>query len=75
VVIYDRDGNPRKNRNGVIMSAPNFPKSSEGNIFVRGTSSTSDVKPLNINGIQMYNQQIWIKGLYIVEKLNKESYL
>ncbi|WP_405290622.1 MutH/Sau3AI family endonuclease [Methanobrevibacter sp.] len=75
VVIYDRNGNPRKNNNGVIMSAPNFPKSSEGNVFVRGTSSTSDVKPLNINGIQMYNQQIWIKGLYIVEKLNKESYL
>ena len=75
VVIYDRNGNPRKNNNGVIMSAPNFPKSSEGNVFVRGTSSTSDVKPLNINEIQMYNQQIWIKGLYIVEKLNKESYL
>lgn len=75
VVIHDREGNPRKNSNGVIMSAPNFPKSSEGNVFVRGTSSTSDVKPLNINGIQMYNQQIWIKGTYIVEKLNNESYL
>lgn len=75
VINYDKHGNPRKNRNGVIMSAPNFPKSSEGNIFVRGTSSTSEVKPLTINGIQMYNQQIWIKGLYIVEKLNNEPYL
>lgn len=75
VIILDKDGNPRTNPSGNIMSAPNFPKSSEGNIFVRGTSSTSDVKPLNINGVQMYRQQIWIKGKYIVEKLNNEDYI
>lgn len=75
IITLDKDGKPRKNKSGNIMSAPNFPKSSQGNVFVRGTSSTSDVKPLNINGIQMYNQQIWVKGLYIVEKLNKENYI
>ena len=75
VVILDQHGNPRKNRSGNIMSAPNFPKSSERKVFVRGTSSTSDVKPLNINGVQMYRQQIWVKGLYIVEKLNTEPYI
>ena len=75
VVMLDRNGNPRRNPHGNIMSAPNFPKSSEGNVFVRGTSSTSDVKPLTINGIKMYNQQIWVKGLYIVEKLNNIDYI
>jgi len=75
VISLDKFGNPRINSSGNIMSAPNFPKSSEGNVFVRGTSSTSDVKPLNVNGVQMYRQQIWVKGLYIVDKLNNEQYI
>lgn len=75
VIVLDRYGQPRKNKSGNIMSAPNFPKSSEGNVFVRGTSSTSDVKPLNINGVQMYRQQIWVKGTYMVDKLNNEEYI
>lgn len=75
VIKLTKEGKPKINKNGVVSSAPNFPKSSEGNIFVRGTSSTSDVKPLEINGIKMYYQQIWVKGLYIVEKLNNEEYL
>ena len=75
VVVLDSNGQPRENRSGNIMSAPNFPKSSEGNVFVRGTSSTSDVKPLTLNGIKMYRQQIWVKGLYIVEKLDSEDYI
>lgn len=75
IVVLDKHGHPRKNRSGNIMSAPNFPKSLDGNVFVRGTSSTSDVKPLVLNGIRMYRQQIWVKGLYIVEKLEDEDYI
>ncbi len=75
IICLNKNGQPIKNRNGIIRGAPNFPKSSEGKVFVRGTSSTSDIKPLNLNGIQMYYQQIWVKGLYIVEKLNNEPYL
>ena len=75
VVSLDKYGQPRINKSGNVISAPNFPKSSEGNVFVRGTSSTSDVKPLNINGVRMYYQQMWIKGLYVVEKLECEDYL
>ena len=75
VIVLDKHGQPRKNSSGNIMSAPNFPKSSEGNVFVRGTSSTSDVKPLTLNGIKMYRQQMWVKGLYIVEKLDSEDYI
>ena len=75
VVSLDKHGQPRKNRSGNIMSAPNFPKSSEGNVFVRGTSSTSNDKPLTVNGIKMYRQQIWVKGSYIVNQLNNEDYI
>ena len=75
VIVRDKNGNPRINNSRNIMSAPNFPKSSEGNVFVRGTSSTSDVKPLTINGVQMYRQQIWVKGKYMVEKLNSEDFV
>ena len=75
VIKFDKDGNPKINKNGTIQSAPNFPKSSEGNVFVRGTGSTAKSKPLEINGIKMYYQQIWVKGKYIVDKLNNEQYL
>ena len=75
VISLDRFGNPRINSSGNVMSAPNFPKSSEGNVFLRGTSSTSDVKPLNINGVRMYRQQMWVKGTCIVDKLNNEPYI
>ena len=46
VIKYDKKGNPKINKNGTIQSAPNFPKSSEGNVFVRGTGSTAKSKPL-----------------------------
>ena len=75
VIKYDKKGNPKINKNGTIQSAPNFPKSSEGNVFVRGTGSTAKSKPLKINGIKMYYQQIWVKGKYIVEKLNEIDYI
>ena len=76
VVELDKDGNPKINKkSGTIKSAPNFPKSVDGNVFLRGTSSTAKRKPLTINGVQMYNHQIWIKGTYIVEKLNELDYI
>ena len=72
VVIYDKDNVPIKNKNGVIRSAPNFPKSSDGIVFVRGSSKDSSVKTEEINGIKMYKQFIWIKGSYIAEELFKD---
>ena len=32
-------------------------------------------KTLELNGIKMYNQQIWVKGKYIVDKLNELDYI
>lgn len=74
-IKLDKNGNPIINKNGVIRSTPNFPKSSEGNVFLRGTGSTSKSKPLTINGISMYYHQIWVKGKYIVEKLDEKDYI
>ena len=38
--ILKKDGTPRKNKSGNVMTSINFPKSSEGNIFVRFCNTT-----------------------------------
>ena len=75
VVSYDKAGKPIINGTGVIRSAPNFPKSSEGVVFVRGTSSNSTHKPECVNGISMYKQQIWIKGSYAAKRMEEEDWI
>ena len=69
VIERDKHGCPRINPNGEVRSAPNFPKSSEGLVFVRGTSSDSHKKPELVNGIRMYHQQVWLKGSYLASML------
>ena len=81
--VYKKDGTKRINKTGVPMVELNFPKSSEYNIFVRGTSSDSTHKPWILNGtaadgtktIHSYTQQIWIKGSFLVNELNKIEYI
>lgn len=75
VDIDKKTGKPKINKTGVIKSAPNFPKASEGLIFVRGSSSDSTYKPEEINGIKMYRQWIWIKGSYIADKLSQIDFI
>ena len=76
VIETNKDGKPIINKkSGTIRQAPNFPKSADGNVFVRGTGSTAAKKPFTLNGIQMYYHQIWVKGLYIVDQLNQEEYI
>lgn len=76
VISYDKNGHPRKNKKtNTIVSAPNFPKSSEGSVFVRGSSSDSCHKPLTINGIRMYSQYIWIKGSTFLNMLNDTKFI
>lgn len=74
-VIYDKDGNPRINKNGQISSAPNLPKSSDGVIFVRGSGIDSSVKPEVVNGIRMYKQYVWIKGNFIADMLQETPFI
>ncbi len=71
----DKNGNSIFNKTGERKGAPNFPKGSEGCIFVRGTSSDSTEKPLCINGIPMYRQNLWIRGDVIVKMLSKIEYI
>lgn len=75
IPILDAKGNPRINKTGITQTAPNFPKSSEGVIFVRGDSSDSTRKPECVNDISMYRQYIWIKGSYLAQILDGKEYL
>lgn len=67
--VCDKFGRQRVNKNGELSSAPNFPKSSEGLVFVRGTGTDSRDKRELVNGIRMYYQQVWVKGSYLAELL------
>lgn len=67
----DKHGRPVVNKTGVVRGAPNFPKSAEYTVFVRGTGSNSTKKPECVNGIRMYRQQLWVKGSYIAHQLKR----
>lgn len=75
--LYDKQGNKRKNKNGSYMGAPNFPKSSEYEVFFRGGAdvSTEATRTEIVNGIKMLPQFFWLKGSYIARKLQTLSYL
>lgn len=75
--LYDKHGNKRKNKSGLYMGAPNFPKSSEYEVFFRGGAdvSTDATRTEVVNGIRMLPQFFWLKGSYIANKLQTLSYL
>lgn len=75
--VYDRYGHKRMNGSGAYMGAPNFPKSSEYVVFFRGGADVSDEKSRTecVNGIRMLPQFLWLKGLYIVGKLQEIPYI
>lgn len=71
VTIYDKNNKPRVNKkNGTIQTYINFPKSKDSIIFVRGTGQDSRDKPVVLNDIGMYRQNIWLKGSYVARELN-----
>lgn len=73
--VLNKEGNIIFNKTGVASTALNFPKSSEFDIFVRGSGIDSTKKPLCLNGINMYEQCLWVKGKYIVDELKKKNYI
>lgn len=75
--IYDKEGNKRKNSSGAYMGAPNFPKSSAYNVFLRGGAdvSTDITRTECVNGIRMLPQFFWLKGSYIANKLQEIPYI
>lgn len=71
----DSRGRQLINKTGIPSEAPNFPKSADHVVFVRGTGSDSTRKPECVNGIRMYRQQIWIKGSYLAKRLEGEPWI
>lgn len=74
---YDKFGNIRVNPCGSLKGAPNFPKSSEYTIFLRAGANDSrdENKTVVVNNIRMLPQYFWIKGSYIVDKLNSLPFI
>lgn len=58
----DKAGNYIINKSGTYMESPNFPKKATHNVFVRGGATTSEdkYKTLEINGLKMIPQSIWL---------------
>ncbi|MEH7442067.1 MutH/Sau3AI family endonuclease [Bacillus sp. JJ1122] len=75
-IEYNKDGIAIKNKKtGKFKTSINFPKSKENNFFVRGTGTDSNRKTLVINGINMYNQNLWVKGKTLVTMLNEIDFI
>ena len=72
VIERDKNGNAKINKSGDISSAPNFMKSKENVVFLRGSGIDSSLihKTETVNGIKMLPQYVWIKGTAVVEELN-----
>jgi DNA mismatch repair protein MutH len=58
----DKNGNYILNKSGSFMESPNFPKKSTHKVFLRGGAATSEEKnkTLEINGLKMIPQSIWL---------------
>lgn len=63
--------------NGEPSSAPNWTKSAENPIFIRGSAikSTSQYKTESVNGIRMLPQYVWLSGTYLTKKLRETDML
>ena len=74
-VYNKKTGDVIINKSGVIKEKTNFPKSKDYIVFLKGTGSDATVKPLNLNGYQIYPQQFWIKGSFLVDALDKIDFI
>ena len=76
VPVLKRDGTPRVTpKTGIPMTTPNWPKSRDGVLFVRGTGTDANDKPVDVNGVRMYRQNVWIKGRELTSQLGKNLFL
>lgn len=74
--VLKKDGTPRVTpKTGIPMTAPNWPKSRDGVLFVRGTGTDANDKPVTVNGVRMYRQNVWIKGIEITKQLDSDFYI
>ena len=69
--VLKKDGTPRVTpKTDIPMTAPNWPKSRDGVLFVRGTGTDANDKPVTVNSVRMYRQNVWIKGNELAERLD-----
>lgn len=74
--VLKKGGTPRVTpKTGIPMTAPNWPKSRDGVLFVRGTGSDANDKPVEVNGVRMHRQNVWIKGIELTNRLEEFVYL
>ena len=68
-----KDGTVRVNKSGTIMESPNFPKLSTHKVFIRGGASQSldKYKTLEINGLKMLPQFVWLDKKYVQELIKE----
>lgn len=68
-----KDGSLRINKSGTFMESPNFPKLSTHKVFIRGgAAKTLDkYKTLEINGLKMLPQYVWLDKKYVQELIKQ----
>lgn len=71
VPTLDSNGKQVINKNGSKKESPNFIKSSDNTIFIRGgaTDTSDKYKTEIINGLKMIPQYAWIRGSFICNEL------
>ncbi|WP_039067881.1 MutH/Sau3AI family endonuclease [Staphylococcus shinii] len=72
---YNKNGELIINKKGTVKTSINFPKSKTHNVFLRGSGNDSRDKKLELNGISMYRQNVWIKGSSIINMLESINYI
>ena len=73
VVSRRKDGTVQTGPAGAPCSAPNFMKSRENAVFIRGSAADSSPrhKTEQVNGIRMLPQYVWIRGKAVVDELRE----
>lgn len=74
-VCMKKDGTPRLNKSGTVMTSINLPKSRDHALFFRGTGSDSRNKSKVLCGIKVYKQDIWIHKPVVVKLLEDTGFL
>jgi hypothetical protein len=72
VIQRRKDGSIVINKSGEVSSAPNFIKSRDNDVFLRGSGADSSLehKTECVNGIRMLPQYIWLKGTAVVRQID-----
>ena len=71
----DKNGNYILNKSGSFMESPNFPKKSTHKVFIRGGAATSEEKnkTLEINGLKMIPQSIWLSRDEVIKLIENDK--